>query len=70
VTDQGMLPICSIDFTCTQSGMGTTTTTSGYIQVDSMTASYAGTETVQVVSTAVGMPTLSTCTYGTEYAKQ
>jgi hypothetical protein len=68
VTDQGMLPVCSISFSCTQGGMGSTTTTDGYIQVAD--GSYAGYETVQVVSTAVGMPILSTCSYGTEYAKQ
>jgi hypothetical protein len=68
VNDQGMLPVCSIDFTCKQGGMGTTTTTDGYIQVYNGT--FAGHESVQIVSTAVGMPVLSSCSYDTEYAKQ
>jgi hypothetical protein len=64
----GMLPVCTLDFWCTQDGAGTTISTNGYIQV--VNTSYAGHETVQVVSTMVGMPTLSTCSYTTEYAKQ
>jgi len=72
VTDQGMLPVCSIDFSCTQSGMGTTTTTDGYVQVANPVTDggYAGYENVQVVSTAEGMPILSTCAYGTTYTMQ
>jgi hypothetical protein len=67
-TADGTLPVCTVDFSCTQDGAGTTISTSGYIQV--VDSSYAGYETVQEVSTMIGMPTLSTCSYSLEYAKQ
>ena len=66
VTPDGMLPVCTVDFSCTQNtGSSTSTTTEGYVQV--YNGSYVGYETVQVVSTMVGMPTLSTCAYNTTY---
>jgi hypothetical protein len=66
VNPDGMLPVCTVDFSCVQStASSTSTTTEGYVQV--YNGSYVGYETVQVVSTMVGMPTLSMCSYNTKY---
>jgi hypothetical protein len=71
VMADGTLPVCTIAFTCTQGGPGTTLASTGYVQVDEVGAtSLLGYESVETTSTAVGMPVLSTCTYNLTYVLQ
>ncbi len=57
----GVTPVCTIDFYCTQRGATLTTTSQGYIGV--YQTSYTGYETVTITENSVGMQQLQQCAY-------